>query len=106
METREAGDLVKVKTGGPDIDGIVVEVLKSAKAVVAVMDGVKGPVLRTVSQDALAERAEAGSDDRALQLLIRRSTHASRGTARGGSGSGMSGRAGHTRAAMHRTTGK
>jgi|SRR5215207_3324105 len=106
METTDAGALVKVNTGGPDIDGIVVEVLKSAKAVVAMMDGVKGPVLRTVPQDALAERTEAGPDDRALQLLVRRSSHASRGTARGGSGSGLSGRAGHTRAAMHRTTGK
>jgi hypothetical protein len=106
METTEAGDLVKVSTGGPDIDGIVVEMLKSSKAVVAVIDGVKGPVLRTVPQDALAERTEAGAGDRALQLLVRRSSHASRGTARGGSGSGMSGRAGHTRAAMHRTTGK
>jgi len=106
METTEADDLVTVKTAGPAIDGILVEQLKSAKAVVAVMDGVKGPVLRTVPQDALAERAEAGADDRALRLLVRRSTHASRGTARGGSGSGMSGRAGHTRAAMHRTTGK
>src|SRR5215210_2465794 len=106
METTDAGDLVKVKTSGPELDGIVVELLKSSKAVVAVMDGVKGPVLRTVPQDALAERAEAGADDRALQLLIRRSGHASRGSARGGSGSGLSGRAGHTRAAMHRTTGK
>src|SRR5829696_1060615 len=103
METNDADDLVTVKTAGPTIDGILVEQLKSSKAVVAVMDGVKGPVLRTVPQDALAE---PGPDDRALRLLVRRSAHASRGTARGGSGSGMSGRAGHTRAAMHRTTGK
>jgi len=106
METTDTGDLVKVKTAGPDVDGIVVEVLKSSKVVVAVIDRVKGPVLRTVPEDALAERAEPGADDRALQLLVRRSSHASRGTARGGSGSGLSGRAGHTRAAMHRTTGK
>jgi len=106
METTDTGDLVKVKTGGPEIDGIVVEVLKSSKAVVAVMDPAKGPVLRTVPQDTLSERAEEGADDRALRLLVRRSSHASRGTARGGSGSGLSGRAGHTRAAMHRTTGK
>jgi len=106
METTDTGDLVKVKTAGPDVDGIVVEVLKSSKVVVAVIDRVKGPVLRTVPEDALAERTEGGADDRALQLLVRRSSHASRGTARGGSGSGMSGRAGHTRAAMHRTTGK
>jgi len=106
METREAGDLVKVKTAGPEIDGIVVEVLKSAKAVVAVIDGVKGPVLRTVPHDTLSERTEEGADDRALRLLVRRSSPAARGAARGGSGSGIGGRAGHTRAAMHRTTGK
>ena len=106
MEPASVGDLVKVTTGASQIDGIVADVLKGSKAVVAVIDRVKGPVLRTVPQDALAERSEPGAGDRALQLLVRRSSHASRGTARGGSGSGMTGRAGHTRAAMHRTTGK
>jgi len=49
--------------------------------------------------------ADEGSDDRALQLLIRRTPAPNRGAARGGEG-GESARAGHTRTAMHRTTGK
>jgi hypothetical protein len=105
MEPIRAGDLVKVKTGGPEIDGIVADVLKGGKVVVAVIDRVRGPVLRTVPGSALAER-EAGADDRALQLLVRRSSPATRGGARAGAGGAGRGRAGHTRAAMHRTTGK
>ena len=105
METTGAGDLVKVKTSGPEIDGIVVDVLKGNKAVVAVIDRVRGPVLRTVQQDALVERTEAGSDDRALQLLVRRTAPTTRTATRGGGGAAR-GRAGHTRATMHRTTGK
>jgi hypothetical protein len=106
MEPINAGDLVSVATGGPPIDGIVFELLPgSAKAVVAVRDPKRGPVLRSVAQDALSERAEAGPDDRALQLLIRRTPAPTHGAVRGGQGGG-SGRAGHTRTAMHRTTGK
>jgi hypothetical protein len=105
MEMMSAGDLVTVATGGPAIDGIIFDVLPGSKVVVAVKDRVRGPVLRTVPREALAERAEAGPDDRALQLLIRRTPPPAHGAARGGS-SGGQGRAGHTRAAMHRTTGK
>jgi hypothetical protein len=105
MEQTGANDLVKVATGGPEIDGIIFDELSAAKVVVAVMDRGRGPVLRTVARDALAERTEAGPDDRALQLLIRRTPPAVRGAARGGTGAGP-GTAGHTRAAMHRTTGK
>jgi hypothetical protein len=105
MESTGVGDLVKVQTSGPQIDGIVVDVLKGSKAVVAVIDRTRGPVLRTVSQDALAERTEAGADDRALQLLVKRKTGATRGGGRADAGA-VTGRAGHTRATMHRTTGK
>jgi hypothetical protein len=105
MEPIATGDLVKVTTGGPQIDGIVFDVLKGAKAVVAVIDRDRGPVMRTVDQKALTERSEAGPDDRALQLLVRRTPPNARGAARGGAGAGA-GRAGHKRAAMHRTTGK
>jgi hypothetical protein len=105
MERMSAGDLVKVTTGGPPIDGIVVDPLTGSKVVVAVRDRVRGPVLRTVNRNALAERAEAGPDDRALQLLIRRTPPPTRGAVRGGAGGG-GGRGGYTRAAPHRTTGK
>jgi hypothetical protein len=105
MELMHAGDLVKVATGGPAVDGIVFDVLTGAKVVVAVKDRVRGPMMRTVPREALSERTDAGADDRALQLLIRRTPAPARGAARGGAGGG-SGRAGHTRAATHRTTGK
>lgn len=105
MEPPSADDLVRVATDGAQIEGIVLERLSGSKAVVAVMDRVRGPVLRTVEQKALSVRAEAGPDDRALRLLIRRTPHATRGGARGGSGAGP-GRPGHTRAATHRPTGR
>jgi hypothetical protein len=105
MEQTGRGDLVKVATGGPQIDGIVADALSGSKVVVAVMDRVRGPVLRTVPSSALVERTEAGPGDRALQLLVRRTPAPVRGAARGGSGAGP-GRPGHKRAAMHRTTGR
>jgi hypothetical protein len=105
MEPTATTDQVTVATGGAPIDGIVAEMPSASKAVVAVMDRRRGPVLRTVLQTALTDRAEAGPDDRALRLLIRRTAPAARGGARGGSQVGH-GRAGHTRAAMHRPTGK
>src|SRR3954467_1962991 len=105
MEQIAAGDLVKVDTAGPRIDGIVFEVPSASKVVVAVMDRGRGPVMRTVHRTALTERAEAGPDDRALRLLVRRTPSAVHAAARGGSGPGQR-RAGHKRAAWHRTTGK
>ena len=105
MDLTAAGNLVKVATAGPQIDGIVFDVPSASKVVVAVMDRTRGPVLRTVDRDALTERTEAGPDDRALQLLIRRTAPASRGTARSEAGGG-GGRAAHTRAAAHRPTGR
>jgi len=105
MDTTSTGDLVKVATPGPLLDGIVFEAAGSAKVMVAVMDRDRGPVLRSVERSALTERTEAGPDDAQLQLLIRRTPHGARGGGNLGGGVGP-GRSGAKRAAMHRTTGK
>jgi hypothetical protein len=105
MEPTATTDQVTVETGHARIDGIVADMPSASKAVVAVMDRRRGPVLRTILRTALTEREDAGPDDRALRLLIRRTAPAARGSARGGPAVG-NGRAGHTRAAMHRPTGK
>jgi hypothetical protein len=105
MDEMSAGDLVKVATGGPAVDGIVFDPLAGSKVVVAMRDRARGPVMRTVPRESLSERTDAGPDDRALQALIRRTPVPTHGAARGGAGGG-SGRAGHTRTATHRTTGK
>src|SRR3954465_12480825 len=105
MEPTETTDRVTVVTGSARIDGIVADLPSASKAVVAVMDRQRGPVLRTVLRTALTARGAAGPDDRALRLLVRRTAPAARGGARGGAGIGH-GRAGHTRAAMHRPTRK
>ena len=105
MESISTGDLVKVTTRGPVIDGIVFDVLNDSKVVVAVMVPGRGPTFRTVRADTLGERAEDGPDDAALRLLIRRTPPPIRGGGRAGAGP-VNARAGHRRAAMHRTTGK
>jgi hypothetical protein len=105
MEHTNTGELVTIATEGPDLDGVVFDRPSSTKVVVAVMDRNRGPVFRTVHPKALSERTAEGPDDRALHLLIRRTPITTKGAARGGAGIGH-GRAGHTRAAMHRTTGK
>jgi len=105
MEQTSTTDQVTVATGSARIDGIVADMPSASKAVVAVMDRRRGPVLRTVLRTALTDREEAGPDDQALRLLVRRTAPAARGAARGDAGVGR-GRAGHTRAAMHRPTGK
>jgi hypothetical protein len=106
MEPTSAGQLVTVATGGPDLDGVAFDVPSSTKVVVAVVDPKKGPVFRTFHPDAITERTEAGPADKALQLLIRRTQPPpSRSGERGGSGA-VSGRTGHARGTMHRTTGK
>jgi hypothetical protein len=105
MEHTAAGDLVKVAVGRRETDGIVFDASGGAKVVVALVDRERGPVMRTVELKDLTERTEAGADDHALQMLIRRTPGGVRGAAR--SGAGPSGaRPGHKRAAMHRTTGK
>jgi hypothetical protein len=105
MEQTSVGELVTVAGGGPKLDGIVFDTPSRTKVVVAVVDPAKGPAFRTVHPDVLSERAEERPGDRALRLLIRRTPAPNRGAARGGAG-GESARAGHTRTAMHRTTGK
>ena len=105
MESTSPGDLVRVASGGPELDGIVFDVPSRTKVVVAVVDPAKGPVFRTVHPETLSERADERPADRALRLLIRRTPAPVRGSSRGG-GEAERGRAGHTRAAMHRSTGK
>jgi hypothetical protein len=105
MEPLTTGQLVKVATGGPEIDGIVFDVPSAAKVVVAVIDPGRGPVMRTVNVKAVSEREDEGADDHALHALIRRTPHPVQGGARAGAGP-VAARSGHSRAAMHRTTGK
>src|SRR4051812_13797444 len=105
MDATSADELVKVATDGPVLDGIVFDRPSPTKAVVAVMDRRRGPVFRTVHPRALTEHTEEGPDDRALHLLIRRTPAPAHGARRGGAAIGR-GRAGHTHAAGHRTTGK
>jgi hypothetical protein len=105
MEQLRAGDLVRVPTPGPLIDGIVFDMPSASQVIVAVIDRSRGPVFRTVHRTELTARTEAGPDDRALQLLIRRTSPAVRGAARGAAGPGLR-RAGHTRGATHRSTGR
>jgi hypothetical protein len=105
MEASSTGELVKVATGGPQLDGIVFDTPSRTKVVVAVVDPRRGPVLRTVHPRTLSERTEEGPDDRALQLLVRRTTPPVRGASGARTASGR-GNPGHTRTAGHRTTGK
>lgn len=105
MELIKTGDLVKVATPGPQLDAIAFDVARSSKVVVAVMDRDRGPVLRSVDRTAVTERTDAGPDDAQLQLLIRRTPTVNRAAGHVGGGIGP-GRAGHQRAATHRTTGK
>ena len=105
MESIGAGDLVRLAGGGPALDGIVFDTPSHAKVTVAVMDAHRGPVFRTVHPDVLSERSEEGPDDRALRLLLRRTPPPGRSEARG-AGRGGRGRAGYTRSATHRSTGR
>jgi len=76
METTSPGELVKVASGGPELDGIVFDTPSRAKVVVAVVKPGGGP----------PPPARGGA---------------------GGSGAAPGrGRPGHSRGAMHRTTGK
>jgi hypothetical protein len=105
MESISYGELVKVASGGPELDGIVFDTPSATKIVVAVVEPSRGPVFRTVHPRTLTERPAEGPDDKALHALIRRTPPANRGGANGGGGS-VSGRQGHARSTMHRTTGK
>ncbi len=105
MDNVSPGDLVKLADGGPELDGIVFDTPSRTKVVVAVLDRTRGPGFRTVHPRTLSERAEEGPGDRPLQQLIRRTPVPGR---RGGGGpaAARGSREGHSRAAMHRTTGK
>jgi hypothetical protein len=99
-------ELVKVADGGRELDGIVFAAPSRSKVTVAVMDAARGPVFRTVHADTLTERTEAGPDDRALSMLIRRTWQGARGGSAPAGAAATRGQDGHTRAATHRTTGK
>jgi hypothetical protein len=105
MDAPAQGELVKVATGGPELDGIVFDHPSASKVVVAVVDASRGPVLRTFPANTLSERTEEGPSDRALRLLIRRTPSPARAGSRGGVSGGRA-RPGHTRGAVHRPTGK
>jgi hypothetical protein len=102
MASASVGDLVTVDG---DRHGIVFDVLSRSKLMIAVADPERGAVMRTVSANALAERAEPGPHDDALQQLIRRTPHPGRGLPRASGGPG-NGPRGHTRSPAHRPTGR
>ena len=105
MSTPQHPELVTLTDGGRSRDGIVFERLSPTKLVVAVIDRRRGPVLRTVHPSSVSQRAELGEDDAALQLLIKRTPHAT--GRQGGNAAGAQGaRAAHTRGAAHRSTGR
>jgi hypothetical protein len=105
VETAAIGDLVSVAGAGPALDGIVFDTPSRSKVVVAVVDPARGPVLRTVHPKTLTERDKEGSHDPALRSLVRRTRPPVHDAARGGV-TGRKGRAGFTRSATHRSTGK
>jgi hypothetical protein len=105
VETAAIGDLVSIAGAGPALDGIVYDTPSSSKVVVAVVDPRRGPGFRTVHPKTLTEREKEGAHDPALRLLIRRTPPPGHGAARGGV-TGRKGRAGFTRGAAHRPTGR
>ncbi len=105
MDFTGVGQLVTVAGDGPTRNGIVFDTPSRSKVVVAVVDPGRGPIFLTVHPDALAERSDEGPEDRALNMLIRRTPQPVRGAARGVSAGGRGNR-GHTRGAAHRTTGR
>src|SRR6476660_4728801 len=101
MDGTSDHELVKVTDGGREVDGIVFDSPSKSKVTVALMDPARGPVFRTVHPDTLAERTEAGPDDRALSMLIRRTWQGARGGSAPGGAAATRGQDGHSRAAMH-----
>ena len=98
-------ELVTVSGTGAPVDGIVFDTPSKTKVVVAVMQAGRGPVFRTVSPKALTPRTEAGEDDSALRLLLRRTPVPVRGASRGATAGGQ-GRSGFARGTAHRPTGR
>jgi hypothetical protein len=105
MDSIAAGELVKVAGDGRELDGIVFDMPSRSKVVVAVLDRGRGPRFRTVHPKDLSERTEEGPTDQVLRLLIRRTPPPVRGGGAGRTAAGRGSR-GHSRTAMHRTTGK
>jgi hypothetical protein len=102
----QPNELVTVAGVGAAADGIVFDTPSRSKVVVAVMEPARGPVFRTVNPKALTPRAEAGPDDSALRLLLRRTPSPVRGGAGGGAQPGGQGRSGFQRGTAHRSTGR
>jgi hypothetical protein len=105
MGSFTSGERVHVALGGPDLDGIVFYLPSRSKVMVAIVDAARGPVMRAVPAAALTERTDDGPHDDVLRALVRR-TPLPAGTTASGGDSSRQGRSGHSRAAMHRTTGK
>src|SRR3954454_339533 len=105
MEDVLPGELVKVATGGPELDGIVFDTPSRSKVVVAVIDPGRGPVMRTFDAGALSERTEEGPQEKALRALVRRTPPPAPGGSRGGV-RGAGARPGPWRGAAHEATGK
>jgi hypothetical protein len=103
MRSFNEGQLVTLVEEGSELDGIVVHAPSLVKVEVAVADGERGAVFRTVHPKTLRERDVVGEHDDALRRRIRRT----RSPGRAGSGSGPgAGRRGYSHASGHRTTGK
>ena len=96
---------MKVADGGAELDGLVFDAPSNTKVIVAVVDPNRGPLFRTVNPSTLSEREQEGPDDRALRLLVRRTPPPPTDVARGGTRGGQR-RAGYTRGASHRPTGR
>lgn len=105
MESTAPGDLVTVAEGSAQLDGIVFDTPSSAKVVVAVVDPTRGPRMRSVHPDTLTERAVETANDRALRLLIKRTTPVTHDSARAAT-SGNQRRSGFQRGTAHRPTGR
>jgi hypothetical protein len=103
--TAQPNDLVTVSGAGAPVDGIVFDQPSRSKVVVAVMESGRGPVFRTVNPQALTPRTDAGDDDAALRLLLKRTPSPVRGAARGATRGGQ-GRSGFQRGTAHRPTGR
>lgn len=105
MNGASPGDLVTVADGSVKLDGLVFDRPSSSKVIVAVVDPARGPLFRTVNPNTLTERAQEGPNDRALRLLVRRTPPPPNAVGRGATSGGQR-RAGFTRGATHRPTGR
>jgi hypothetical protein len=97
------GSLVTVADGEHQRAGIVFDLPSPKKAVVAILDKKRGPVFQGFHPSVISERSAEGPDDPLLHALIKRTPPP---TGRRSAATGVAGRAGHSRASSHRTTGK